>query len=467
MLAYFAVTIKIVDRQRELQQLQTLAASPPGLAILSGRRRVGKSFLLRVALTGDRVVHFQAEEQPRSLQLAAFARECAHLVGGAPLSFASWEDAFAFLDAQAKRDGALVAVLDEFQYVAYEDSGLVSAVQKWWDRWDHENTPILLVLSGSALTFMAGLLSGQKPTHGRSVFRPVLQPLNYRDAAAFAPKDLSPIDLVERYSVLGGTPQYQRWASARPLKEILRDVILSPDAPLHRDPEHLIREEDEIREPGPYFGTLEAIAEGYTTPTEIGGRLEAGTQWVNKYLKRLEELGYIARVEPLEPRSKGKARAYWKISDPYFRFWFGHVLPNRSRLARGRIEEVAREIEKQLPTYTGHIFEDICSDWIGRLSPLGSDADEVGAWWNRKSNVEVDIAALNKKGYTVLGECKWSRDPVDIGVLDDLVEAQSVIGPKANQATLVLFSKSGFSDELRERAATDGVQLFSVEDIFK
>ncbi len=61
-------------------------------------------------------------------------------------------------------------------------------------------------------------------------------------------------------------------------------MILSPDAPLHRDPEHLIREEDEIREPGPYFGTLEAIADSYTTPTAIGSRLEVGTQWVNKYL---------------------------------------------------------------------------------------------------------------------------------------------------------------------------------------
>lgn len=230
------MAVNFIDRQRELQQLQTLAGAPPGPVILTGRRRVGKSFLLRVALTGDRVVYFQAEEQPRPLQLAAFARECSQLVGGAPLAFATWEDAFSFLDGQAKRDGALVAVLDEFQYLAYEDAGLVSAVQKWWDRLDREGTPVLLVLSGSALTFMAGLLSGQKPTHGRSVFRPVLQPLNYRDAADFAPKSLSPVELVERYAVLGGTPEYQRWAGARALGEILRDVVLSPDGPCTATP---------------------------------------------------------------------------------------------------------------------------------------------------------------------------------------------------------------------------------------
>ncbi len=461
------MAVKTIDRRREIRQLQTLAAAPPGLVILSGRRRVGKSFLLRVALTGDRVVHFQAEEQPRPLQLAAFARECTELVGGAPPAFGSWEDAFAFLDAQAKRDGALVVVLDEFQYLAYRDEGLVSSVQKWWDRWDHESTPVLLVLSGSALAFMAGLLSGQKPTHGRSVFRPLLHPLDYRDASEFAPKGLSASELVERYAVLGGTPQYQRWAGDRPLKKILRDVILSPDAPLHRDPEHLIREEDEIREPGPYFGTLEAIADGYTTPTKMAGRLEVGTPLLNAYLKRLQELGYIAKVEPLEPRETGKSRAYWKISDPYFRFWFSYVLPNRSRLARGRIEQVAREIETQLPVYTGSIFEDICRDWIGRSSPLGSSADEVGSWWNRKSNVEVDVVAVDKRGYTVLGECKWWKSLVDGDVLDDLFDARTAIGPKANQAELVLFSKTGFTDELEARAQREDVHLFTVDDLFK
>jgi AAA+ ATPase superfamily predicted ATPase len=461
------MAVKTINRQREISQLQGLAGAPPGLVILSGRRRVGKSFLLRVALTGDRVVHFQAEEQPRPLQLAAFARECSELVAGAPLAFGSWEDAFSFLDGQAKSAGPLVTILDEFQYLAQRDAGLVSAVQKWWDRWDHENTPILLVLSGSALTFMAGLLSGAKPTHGRSVYRPFLQPLDYRDAAAFAPKSSSPVELVERYAVLGGTPQYQRWAGDRPLGKVIRDVILSPDAPLHRDPEHLIREEDEIREPGPYFGTLEAIADGYTKPGEIAGRLDVGTPLMSAYLKRLQALAYATKVEPLEPRGKGRSRAYWKIADPYFRFWFRYVLPNSSRLARGRIEQVARQIERQLPTYVGGVFEDICRDWVGRISPLGSSADEIGSWWNRKSDVEIDVVGVDKKGYTILGACKWWKDPVGENVLDDLITARGVLGAKASRAELAIFSKVGFNEKLTNRAKREGVHLIVSDELFK
>ncbi len=268
------MAVRIVDRERELKQLRVHAESPPALVVLSGRRRVGKSFLLRIALTGERVISFQAEQQPLPLQLAAFARECSRILrGDPPLAFASWEDAFAFLDAQARDGGLMVCVLDEFQYLAETDEALPSTVQKWWDRWDHERIPVMLVLSGSALSFMAGLLSGSESTHGRSIFRPVLQPLDFRDAAAFAPARSTPIELVERYAVLGGTPQYQRWAGDRSLADILREVVLPTDAPLHRDPEHLIREEDEIRARGPYFGVMEAIAGGYGSVTGIGGRL--------------------------------------------------------------------------------------------------------------------------------------------------------------------------------------------------
>jgi hypothetical protein len=92
----------------------------------------------------------------------------------------------------------LVVVLDEFQYLAQSSAGLDTLVQRWWDTWDHQDTPVTLVLCGSALSFMAGLLEGTQGTHGRSVFRPVLQPLNFRDAAAFAPAGATVVELVER-----------------------------------------------------------------------------------------------------------------------------------------------------------------------------------------------------------------------------------------------------------------------------
>ena len=461
------MTVDVVDRQREIGLLRELAASPPALVILRGRRRIGKTFLLRVALTGDRVVHFQAEEQPRALQIEAFARECRPLVPGAPpLGFGTWADALQFVGDQAVSGGPVVIALDEFQYLARSDPALVSTIQRFWDRWDSQGTPVMLVLSGSALSFMEGLLTGSKPTFGRSVYRPVLLPLSYRDCAAFAPEGASAEALVERFAVVGGTPQYQRWAGSRPLARILSETILPPDAAMHSEPENLIRLEEGIREPGPYFGVLQAIAEGYSSTSTIAGRLEVKQQLATQYLSRLQQLGYVARVEPLEPGRKGAARGHWKTIDPYFRFWFRYVLVNRSRLARGRIGEVAAEILKDLPNFIGPVFEDVCRDWVGRYSALGEGALEVGAWWSRRSDVEVDVVTLDKKGYGLLGSCKWWRKRVGPAELDALYDARAALGPKAAQARLALFARGGFTPEVVERAALESVSLVSLDDLF-
>lgn len=462
------MALKVVNRERELEQLQRLASAPPALVVLYGRRRVGKSFLLRVALTGERVVSLQAEQKPLPLQLDEFARECSRLLPGSPpLAFSSWSEALTFLEGQAVAGGPLTAVLDEFQYLADSDTALESTIQRFWDRWDREQIPILLVLAGSALSFMEGLLGGRQATFGRSVYRPLLKPLNFRDSSAFAPRGTTAIGMIERYGVIGGTPQYQRWAGERPLDEVISESVLPPDASLHSDPEHLIREEGDIREPGPYFGALEAIANGQTTPTAIGGRIQMKSQAVDRILRRLEELGYLAKVEPLEPGGKGSSRAYWKISDPYFRFWFQFVFANRSRLARGRIKEVAREITRDLPTFLGPIFEDCCREWVGSYSDLGANALEVGSWWSRKSDTEIDVVALDKNGYTLLAAGKWWEAEVGVNVLDDLYNARSVIGPKAAQARLAIFSKLGFTEPLRERAEAEGVALIEPADLFR
>ncbi|HXF71988.1 MAG TPA: ATP-binding protein [Actinomycetota bacterium] len=460
--------LEVVDREREIGELRRLAAHPPALVIVRGRRRIGKTFLLRVAFAGPRVVYLQAEEQPRPLQLEAFAEECRRLVpGNPPLSFRDWGEAFRFVEDQADRGGPLIVILDEFQYLAASDPGIVSTIQRSWDRWDAHRTQVMLVLSGSALSFMEGLLAVSSPAFGRSVFRPLLLPLTYRDSAAFAPGGTSPDRLIERFAVVGGTPQYQVWAGRRPLGRVIAETILPPGAPLHNEPEHLVRQEEKIREPGPYLGTLRAIAEGYGSTSAIAARLEMKQQLASQFLARLEALGYVVRAEPLEPGRRGAKRGYWRIADPYLRFWFRYVLPNRSRLARGRITEVAQEIRQDLATFVGPVFEECCREWVARYSALGAAALEVGSWWSRTHDLEIDVVTVERSGYGLLGSCKWSRRPVGERVLDALYAAKAALGPKAGRARLAIFSRAGFSPALRERAAREGVALVEVADLFR
>jgi uncharacterized protein len=460
----------LVDRQPELERLREQRESAPSLVVVRGRRRVGKTFLLAHAFAGERIIRYQADEQPRSVQLAAFAAEAARLLPGAPpLQFNSWDEALSFVGYQAdQHERPLVAIIDELQYVCLSEPALPSIIQRHWDEWDRQGTRVCLVLSGSALTFMEGLLSGDAPLHGRATYRPQIGPLDYRDARALAPPRSSPEQLIERYAVIGGTPQYQVWAGPRPLERVVRDEILRAGAPLHEEPLTLIREEHGIRDPRRYFGVLAAIASGRTRNAQIGGLLELPSSNVAAVLERLASLGYVRERIPIAPGGR-RRRGFWAISDPYFQFWFRGVSPNRSRLDREEaIDAVWAQVAADLDSYVGRIFEDVCRHWLGHYSEVeqARDALAIGSWWSRDGRHEIDVACADRRQYTLLGSCKWSRRPVDEDVLDALLASRDAIDARTANARLALFARAGFTPRLKRRAAAEDVLLVSAADLF-
>ncbi len=458
----------LVDRQQEMALLLEQRESAPSLVVLRGRRRVGKTFLLAHAFAGEGVVSYQADEQPRAVQLAAFAAELARLLPGTPpLSFGSWDAAFEFLGTQAAVR-PLVVVIDEFQYACLSEPALPSIVQRHWDGWDASGAPICLVLSGSALSFMEGLLSRDAPLHGRATFRPAIDPLDYRDAREFAPASSSPQELVERYAVIGGTPQYQLWAGQRPLRSVVCEAILRKGAPLYEEPLTLVREERGVRDPKRYFGVLAAIASGRTRNADIGSLLELPSSNVATVLERLAALGYVRERTPVSPNAR-RRRGFWQIDDPFFRFWFRRVAPNRSRLDRGEaIDAVWDQVAADLDTYVGRAFEDVCRHWLARYSQIeeARTANAIGSWWSRDGRHEIDIACADRRQYTLFGSCKWSRRAVGEDALDALLASRDAAEGRTANARLAIFARRGFTPSLQRRAASEDVLLLNAADLF-
>jgi len=454
-----------VDRQEELDDIRELAErGAPGLVVLRGRRRIGKSHLLREALPGQRVLSFQADEQDEAGQLALLAREAARLLPGSPpLTFADWEAAMTFLQAQAQEE-PLAVILDEFQYLCASQPALPSIVQRHWDTWDRDGVPVCLVLAGSALSFMEGLLDHGAPLFGRASYRPFLIPLDYRDAAAFAPANVSPANLIRRYGVIGGTPQYQVWAGARPLRRAIREAVLRKGSPLYEEPLQLLRGEESIRDPRTYFATLRAIADGQTRTGEIANSIQLDTSRTTKLLERLTELGYVELREPLAA-GRQRARAIWRIADPYFRFWFRYVFRNRSRHERELVDEVAREIDTDLDVYMGWEFEEVCRMWLSRYSPLRGEIETIGSWWSRRADAEIDVVAMRGQDYVFIGSCKWTNE-IRGSELDRLYENRALLGNRAAQARFGLFSRNGFSARVEQRAVDENVLLISASKLF-
>ncbi|HEU4905143.1 MAG TPA: ATP-binding protein, partial [Solirubrobacterales bacterium] len=376
---------QLIGRKDEQRRLIEAADNPPQLVVIRGRRRVGKSFLIHCSFGDRRQISLQADEQEESGHLKLLAEEVGRALPGAPpLRFDDWDEALRFLGAEAERE-PLVLVLDEFQWLLHAQPALDSIIQRHWDRWQRASTPLTLVLSGSALSLMEGLLDHGSPLFGRADYRPLLEPLDYRSTAELASASLPPADLLRRHAVLGGTPQYQVWAGGSRILPTIESRILRKGESLYEEPLHLLREEQRVRDPGTYFAILWAIAGGATRFNEIKQRtgIEAN---LDVMLTRLEELGYLERRVPVGP---GGGRPSYRIRDPFFRFWFRYVFPSRSRLERGRVAEVLAEIEADLDTFMGAAFEDCCREWVGRYAPAEAlpRFDDLGGWWSRTGDM--------------------------------------------------------------------------------
>jgi uncharacterized protein len=456
---------ELIDREREQRQMLKAAASPPALIVVIGRRRVGKSFLLARTFTDARTVSLQGDEQSERQHLDLLAGEAGRtLLGSDALSFASWEEALRFFGEQARRE-PLTVILDEFQWLMAAQGALDSIIQRHWDQWDRDGVPITLVLSGSALTLMERLLDRAAPLFGRATARPRLQPLDYREAAGFA-GTTDPVELLRRWAVLGGTPQYQLWAGEGALEGVIAERILAKDSSLYDDPRQLLREGERIRDPGTYLAILRAVAGGATHHNEIAMQAAVPTGNLARKLERLEDLGYICTRYPLA--SDGiEDRSSYQIADPYFRFWFRYVANNRSRLERGRVDEVRDEIFADLDNTMGWAFEQCCRRWVGSYADEDSVGapEQIGSWWSRNGQTEVDVVGVRKHRYVLVGSCKWRRI-AGVDILDDLYAKQEQLGPRAARARRLLFAREGFTADLRAQAAEDDVLLLSAADLF-
>lgn len=457
---------ELVDREREQRLILTAAESKPALIVLIGRRRVGKSFLLAQTFTGKRTITLQGDEQGEREHLDLLAAEAGRvLLGTDALAFASWDDALRFFGEQARRE-PLTLILDEFQWLKASQGALDSIIQRHWDQWDRDETPLTIVLSGSALTMMERLLERGAPLFGRATARPRLQPLDYRECREFA-ATANPVELLRRWAVLGGTPQYQLWAGTGKLERVIAERVLAKDAPLYEDPRHLLREGEGIRDPGTYLAILRAIAHGATQHNEIAQQAGVPTGNLARKLARLEDLGYVAPRSPLGPAGEASRRSSYEIADPYFRFWFRYLASNRSRLESGRVDEVLEEIMRDLDNVMGWAFERCCRRWVGAYADeaaVGSP-QEVGSWWSRDGGTELDVVGVRKARYVLVGSCKWRRT-ADADVLADLRAKRERLGPRAARARLAIFAREGFTVRLRKQAAADEVLLVTAADLF-
>lgn len=460
--------MRFVDRRRELAFLDQLEAYAEGqMVLMYGRRRVGKTVLLRHWAERSALPHiyWAAEKEPPALQRRKFFASC--FGDTAPQTqFETWADCFAAV-ARALGDSRRILIIDELPYAAEADHGFLSALQHAWDQ-RFKQMPLILVLCGSHVHVMEQLLQRQNPLYGRFRRRWHLQPLPFCTLSDFGPR-WSAGERVAVYATVGGVPAYLEWLDTnRSFSDNVRDVLLDPGSLFIVEPEFLLY--DEVREPRNYLAVLKAIGGGAHALADIQRVTTLTKPHLTRYLARLQELHLVERRIPalVRPQHRHRSRrGRYHLSDAYFRFYFRFIAPRSADIAY-RPERVLPAIRAQLRAFIGaSAWESLARqwvDWAADAAVLNWLPESIGAYWDR--HVQVDVVAVNwMEKRLLLGECKWQPQAVGRRVVRNLLEAKTpkVLAGVDNaalwQIEYACFARGGFTPAARARAAERNVTL--------
>lgn len=456
------------NRTRELERLATIESAPGAqMVVLYGRRRIGKTALVNEWLrrgAPERAAYFVAYRSAREMLLQKFCASLAQwpqIADGA--HFPDWETALRAAFAAA-RDQRLVLAIDEFPYLVEAVPEISSVLQAVWDQ-ESAGSQLMLVISGSHYHMMHDQFqSGRGPLYGRSTADMLLKEISPHQLTLFLPR-YSPAQIVETYSIIGGVPKYlELWDDCKPVRHNVENLLLSPITIFRQEGVYLIQ--DEIAEPRTYLAVLEAIGRGHCSPADIAKRTGIASSHVGKYLSVLQELAFIRRIVSGEVQpTTANRRGRYEISDPYLRFYYAFIHPNLALLEQERFGRLLAIIDAEFDAYVGATgFEELARRRLIELADsdgLPFVPDVVGRAWAK--DVELDIAAVNHHDQVaLLGECRWTSRPLGLAVLDSLQERTKrhrVLGKFHHH--FALFSKSGFTRALQDRAAEEGVLLFN------
>ena len=452
---------KFIDREQEMNTLENeYKREGSSLVILYGRRRVGKTTLISEFIKNKNALFFLASEESESQNRITFKEKVAEFIHSDLLKNAdikNWDILFRTI-METSFDSKPVIVLDEFQYLGKSNPAFPSIFQRIWEEILKDKS-VMVILCGSLISMMESqTLAYSSPLYGRRTAQIRLKQIPFRYYHEFFP-DKNRRELIELYAITGGVPKYiELFSENSNIYSAIQKCILNQSGYLYDEPHFLLQQE--VSEVGSYFSIIKAIAAGNSKLAAISSVLEIKATSLTKYLKTLIDLDILEREVPItEENPERSKKGLYKIKDNYLRFWFAFIYPNMSFIESGHSTVVMNKIKKSLVrSHIAFIYEDVCKEQMWELNASDTwpfNFTKLGRYWDSKT--EIDIAALDPEGKNlILGECKYWQEPVDVDVFRDLEAKTTSVSWERNNRKVwyVLFSISGFTDELKAMASS-------------
>lgn len=412
--------MEFIDREREQRLLTSaLQSSRPAFIVLYGRRRLGKSTLLRRVL-GPRDVYFEASMSEKATQISLLARTIAmsHEGFDKPV-YPDWHDIIMAFNYRCQDNATLV--LDEFPYMVQRDPSLPSTLQNILDRRiiGGEGLRCNIVVCGSSQRMMQRLMQGSEPLYGRAEhvinLRPIRLP-HWQQVLHGTAKQL-----VEEYSVWGGVPQY--WSlreQYRTLDDAIGELVLSELGVLYQEPSRLFM--DDTTDIASYSSIMMVVGGGRHRLSNIADAMGRSMAELAKPMRNLVEMSMLRREVPFGESDKKSRKTLYQIDDPFMAFYYRFVEPNKSIIAMGHLAIAKRLLDQGFAMHVAGVWERLCQVAVSGSTLGGHVWGVASRWWGKvpvyepgrktpsgSEDLEFDVVAedMDAPGTLLVGECKW------------------------------------------------------------
>lgn len=457
-----------IGRKTELKQLnEQYNSNRFEFAVIYGRRRIGKTFLIQEFIKDKKALFFTGLETTQKQNLVNLSQVILQSSLD-DITFNSFQAALENVFEKAKKE-RIIFVIDEYPYLANTYPAISSILQLLIDK-NKEDSKLFLILCGSSLSFMEEQVLGyQSPLYGRRTSQYKIKPFSFFETCDYF-NSFSYEEKAFIYGLTSGIPLYiSLFRENKSLKQNIIDIFLSSNGYLFEEPTNLIKQE--CRDPSTYNSIIQAIATGATKLSEISNQVGIETGLCTIYIKKLISLGIIIKDYPIYKPSK--KQTIYLLEDHMFQFWYKFILPNISLINIGMGEKVYEKIEPHFYEFMGYIFEDICKQYLWLLNireELPLFFLKLGRWWGNdpriKAEAKIDILAYNDENQILLGECKWRNEEIDKKVLEKAIFRSELFS--FPNKFIYLFSKTGFTSYCLEYAKTNpSIHLVTFQDIIK
>ena len=450
--------MKFYNRKSELEELhliENLSNESAQLAVVVGRRRVGKTTLLRHAFTQIPVLYFFIGKKNEILLCEEFTTEVSEKLNENLGHFEKFSELFRTLMEISQRKN-FTLIIDEFQEFLNINPSVFSDMQHIWDS-HKENSKMNLAICGSIYSLMKRIFENAKePLYGRATSRMLIKPFRIhtiKEILSDYNPSYSPEDLLAFYMITGGVAKYIEQLVIR--KAFTKQAIFKT---IFREGSYFLEEGKSVlvdefgKDYGNYFSVLSLIA---NSKTERGAIESTLNMPVGGFLDKLEkEYNLIKKVRPYMAKEGSRSNRY-RIEDNFLNFWFRFIYPHLSALYMMSAEEFYDTyIEPGLNTYLNRYFVGVCMEYLWLLNLTGKlplHIKKMGTWIGKTGN--IDIIAQNEVRENLVGLCNWEKPQVTMEMCEELFANMKKAKISANY--YFLFSASTFEQAVVEMAEQD------------